>query len=245
MSDGYIRLSRKFFEGAYWQKERTFSLSEAWLDLIQMARFEAEPAKVVLQNRKELLIERGEIHASLRFLAKRWGWGVMQVRGFIKKRIDSNDITQRMTQGETVIKLCNYDKYNPVSNKDNTTDNTPVTHRQHTDNTNNNKDKKEKKEKKKEPPIIPQSGDEDRLSFEYAWGLYGRKGSRKTSESRWNRLPKKTKELALKHIPAYVASTPDEQYRKNFEGYISGERWNDRLPDNEQSMKKSQFGIAL
>ena len=146
-SFGYIRLNRRFFSNAYWAKERTFSLAEAWLDLIQMARFEAEPAKVILQNRRELLIERGEIHASLRFLAKRWGWGVMQVRTFLKKSMLSHEITQRITHGENIITLCNYDKYNPIDYKNNTPNNTPITHRYHTDNTNNNKDNNVNKEK--------------------------------------------------------------------------------------------------
>jgi hypothetical protein len=34
-------LSRKFFSNEMWEAARTFSECEAWLDLIQSARFEA------------------------------------------------------------------------------------------------------------------------------------------------------------------------------------------------------------
>ena len=41
MDKGYIMLSRKFFTNDIWQAARAYNESEAWLDLIQSARFEA------------------------------------------------------------------------------------------------------------------------------------------------------------------------------------------------------------
>jgi hypothetical protein len=153
MGAGFIRLSRKFFENEYWLKARSFSQAEAWLDLIQLSRFEAEPTKKILPNGRQISIERGEIHASLRYLSARWSWGSMQVRTFLRKAVLTHQITQRVTQGENIITLCKYDDYNPLISGNNTPNNTPnnkpITHRQHTDDTNNKKEKKEKKEKKK------------------------------------------------------------------------------------------------
>ena len=40
MEKGYIRLNRSFFDNEIWQAARAFNESEAWLDLIQSARFE-------------------------------------------------------------------------------------------------------------------------------------------------------------------------------------------------------------
>lgn len=42
------------------------------------------------------------------------------------------------------------------------------------------------------------------------------------------------REKALTYIPAYVKSTPDKQYRKNFETFLNQECWNDELPNNNQ-----------
>jgi hypothetical protein len=69
----------------------------------------------------------------------------------------------------------------------------------------------------------------DELSFENVWAMYERKGNRKSSQRRWDGLPKKAKLLAVAHIPRYVAATPEIQYRKNFETYIGQEAWNDEI----------------
>lgn len=67
------------------------------------------------------------------------------------------------------------------------------------------------------------------LSFENIWTLYGKKGNKKTSERKWSKLSVKAKEKAFSCIPAYVESTPDKQYRKNFETFLNQEVWNDEL----------------
>ena len=141
---GYIRLSRKFFNNAYWLQQRTFSLSEAWLDLIQMARFDAEPSLKILPCGRQITIERGEIHSSLRFLSDRWGWSVEKTQRYINKHIEKQEIERKTVQGESVLKLCKYDSYNPLSNTDPYTD--PYTDRTPTS-TKNNKDNKVNKEK--------------------------------------------------------------------------------------------------
>ena len=41
MEEGFLRLNRKFFSNELWKEARVFSECEAWLDLIQSARFEA------------------------------------------------------------------------------------------------------------------------------------------------------------------------------------------------------------
>jgi len=126
--EGYIRLNRKFFENNYWLLQRSFSLSEAWLDLIQLARFEADPISKTLPNGRQIRIERGEIHASLRFLSNRWSWGVDKTRRYIDNHKKKNEIEHRIEQGESVIKLCNYETYNPLPNiKPNTKSNSDQT----------------------------------------------------------------------------------------------------------------------
>jgi hypothetical protein len=78
----------------------------------------------------------------------------------------------------------------------------------------------------------------DKLSFEYVWELYGKKGNRKTSERKWANLKKHCREAALKHMPLYVQSTPNKQYRKNFETYINQEAWNDEIILNNNRYDK-------
>lgn len=69
----------------------------------------------------------------------------------------------------------------------------------------------------------------DEFAFETVWAMYEKKGTSKVARSRWDKLPKTKKQLALKHIPLYVQATPDKKYRKNLETYINQEAWNDEI----------------
>lgn len=66
MDEGFLRLSRRFFSNEMWNEARTFSSCEAWLDLIQSARFEATPRKESIGGR-EISYSRGQYPASIRF----------------------------------------------------------------------------------------------------------------------------------------------------------------------------------
>jgi hypothetical protein len=83
----------------------------------------------------------------------------------------------------------------------------------------------------------------DHQEFERVWEMYGRKGNKKTSRSRFVKLGINTKQAIYNHLPAYIASTPDKQYRKGFEVYINLECWNDEIVTSNPS--QSQSGMAL
>ena len=105
----FIKLDRKFFAHDFWNEEREYSRAEAWLDMIQIARFETK--QEIIQN-KIIVIQRGEFPASRRFLEKRWNWGNSKVTTFLKMLNSSQMISQRANQGQTIIKLLKYDCYN-------------------------------------------------------------------------------------------------------------------------------------
>jgi hypothetical protein len=148
MDYGFLMLSRKFYEHPYWKQERVFSMAEAWLDLLQLARFEKEPAVKILSTNKELTIKRGEMHASIRFLSERWGWGLERTKKFLDGCISKKEISRRTEHGESILKLCGYDRYNPLPNANpNASPNSkPNTNRTQT-RTNKNKEKERKKRK--------------------------------------------------------------------------------------------------
>lgn len=112
---GFIRLSRKYFEHNFWTEQRTFSPAEAWLDLIALARFESEPEKLLIKM-KMIRINRGELRASVRFLAHRWSWSKDKVSRFIKLLIEDTMISRETRHGETILIILNYNKFNPVGN---------------------------------------------------------------------------------------------------------------------------------
>lgn len=109
--DGYIKLSRKFFSNDMWNEARTFSSCEAWLDLIQSARFEATPRMESIGGR-EVSYTRGQYPASIRFLSKRWHWTERKVRTFLAYLKRENMITLSKEQGMNIITLVKYNDYN-------------------------------------------------------------------------------------------------------------------------------------
>lgn len=111
MEKGFIMLSRKFFSNKIWEAARTFSECEAWLDLIQSARFEATVTIECIGGR-EITYGRGQYPASIRFLSKKWSWSERAVRTFLSKLIKEKMITTDNGQGMNVITLCKYEEYN-------------------------------------------------------------------------------------------------------------------------------------
>lgn len=101
-----------------WTASRAFSECEAWLDLIQSARFEASEttSRVGIHD---ITWRRGQYPAAISFLAKRWGWSEQNVKTFLRKLKREEMITTDSTQGVNVITLCNFDEYNSSENEAN------------------------------------------------------------------------------------------------------------------------------
>lgn len=94
-----------------WEAARTFSECEAWLDLIQSARFEATVTIERIGGR-EIKVGRGQYPASNRYLARKWCWGEQKVKGFLGRLKAEGMIVTDKSQGMNVITLCKYDAYN-------------------------------------------------------------------------------------------------------------------------------------
>ena len=123
MDKGYIPIWRSIFDTEEWRKTRRFSEFEAWVDMIASAAYAERVVNVDM--RTTVALSRGEIYASQRMLAKRWGWSVATVNRYlarlangpsprilISKRVTAN-VTANVT-GATIIKLVNYERFNSV-----------------------------------------------------------------------------------------------------------------------------------
>lgn len=109
--EGYIKLYRKFFDNPLWVEPREYSRAEAWLDLIQAAGIEE---RVIILDGRAIESRRGELAASRRFLENRWRWSAGKVTRFLDMLKSQGMIETRKEHGQTVIRLCNYDTYNPL-----------------------------------------------------------------------------------------------------------------------------------
>ena len=88
-SEGFIPISRKLFNNFLWEEKREFSRAEAWIDLLQLARFEANSTKEII-NGRVIEYKRGERPLSLRLLADRWKWS--------KNRVEQRDACYRIPE---------------------------------------------------------------------------------------------------------------------------------------------------
>lgn len=203
---GYIKISRKLFSNPIWTERRTFSTFEAWLDLIQAARYEdGEDCK------------RGQLAISQRALEKRWLWNGQKVRRTLKEWEASGmiEIDTKTAKVQTIT-LVNYDYYNgggavfgapfgaPNDQETNGLGQEPaqdlaqfLAHINNKRNKINNNIKEEnlKEEKKMKPVTIPEFVGEEFAKPYADWLEYkrARKESYKTDRSRkafYNRLVK-------------------------------------------------------
>ena len=62
--------------------------------------------------------------------------------------------------------------------------------------------------------------------FEDLWLLYERKGSKANAKKEFAKLTEAEIEAMRKHIPAYLESRPERQYRQDFERYIKHKTFN-------------------
>lgn len=65
--------------------------------------------------------------------------------------------------------------------------------------------------------------------FSTWWKLYDKMVGRKDCEKKWAKLSFAEKDACIRATPAYVASTPDKQFRKNPLSYLNQKAWNDEI----------------
>jgi fatty acid-binding protein DegV len=65
--------------------------------------------------------------------------------------------------------------------------------------------------------------------FEIWWEMYDKKRGKEKCLKKWAKLTKQEREDCLNATPAYVASTPDKQYRKDPQTYLNNKSWNDEI----------------
>lgn len=107
--NGYLMLARRSFGHFLWTEKRSLSKFEAWLDLLQLAAF-APTKRIIRGNVIEL--GRGELVGSLRYLGDRWNWNKDKVASFLGLIESDQMIRREARHSETVVTICNYDKYN-------------------------------------------------------------------------------------------------------------------------------------
>ena len=222
MSGGTVNLSRDFWDDDAFRSE-PFTQREAFLWFITEASWKDRTRRF---GETVVHLNRGELVASVRFMAKAWKWTPAKVQRFLEKLKSSEKICLKIDTGLTVVSVCKYDQY---QNKPSSVDTAPIQHRYSTD-TNENKGEIRGKEKKEDNAGEKPAAVRLKM-FEEFWSVYPA-GNYTADKSACRR----------KYLKAVKAGTPERQivaaakaysknpnvasgYVKNPGNWLSAEGW--------------------
>jgi hypothetical protein len=113
---GVFAVDRGVFDHPAFPRE-PFTQREAWTWLIAEAAWKAHRRRV---GNLQVELRRGQLAASIRFLAVRWRWHRAKVERFLDKLKTETMVGTTIETGITIITICNYNKYQRVSLPDET-----------------------------------------------------------------------------------------------------------------------------
>ena len=87
----------------------------------------------------------------------------------------------------------------------------------------------------KHDPVI----DTHDSGFSEWWDMYGKKIDRGKCEKKWEKLSDAERSACIAATPAYVASTPDIQYRRNPMTYLNNKSWENQIIPHNNGTDKS------
>ena len=104
---GTVNIARSIFDHAIFADEPKTE-REAWIWLIMEASWKPRAKRV---GNAVVNTDRGQLAASVRFLAGAWKWTAPKVQRFLKRLEKMEMIRTQADTGVTVITICNYDEY--------------------------------------------------------------------------------------------------------------------------------------
>jgi hypothetical protein len=104
---GYFKLERGWSENVAFDDE-PLTQREAWIWLIEHAAWRDTVMSV---GRERYQVKRGQLAASLRYLAACWQWSKDRVHRFLARLRDEQMVATADATHATIITICNYTKY--------------------------------------------------------------------------------------------------------------------------------------
>lgn len=104
---GYYLMSRGWQDHPVFRNE-VFSRRDAFVWMIEEAAY--RPIRIHAGT-GEITLERGQFSHSNRYMAKAWKWEETKVRRFLSSLLAAKIIASSTAAGQTVVTICNYDKY--------------------------------------------------------------------------------------------------------------------------------------
>lgn len=161
MSGGLFMVSRGIWDHPEFAPSE-YSEREAFLWLVSEAAWKPHTARA---GRVVVDLDRGQLCASVRFMAVAWGWSKSRVDRFLKRLENRDMLKSESGTGQLVITLCNYDKFQTFRDTSGTRAGQNPGHERDTSGTNYKKGKQEKHEEEEpkgslSPDAFPKPFDE-------------------------------------------------------------------------------------
>lgn len=99
-----------------------YTRAEAWLWLIENAAWKDQKVNI---GGKTIIINRGQLSYSFRFMAEAWEWSIAKVQRFTTRLKTDTMIDTHTDTGQIIITICNYNKYQTRKSKSDTPSDTP------------------------------------------------------------------------------------------------------------------------
>lgn len=108
---GTVNIARDLFDHPAF-KAAPFSEREAWLWIIMEASWKPRQKRI-----GHIVVEvgRGQLAASIRFMAEAWGWTAAKVQRFVERLKKLEMIRVETDTGLTLLTVCNYEKFQSPS----------------------------------------------------------------------------------------------------------------------------------
>lgn len=155
MSGGTFNVSRKIWNHPEFKPE-PFSEREAFLWLVSEASWKDRTARA---GRVVVDLRRGQLCASVRFMAEAWQWSKSRVNRFLQRLEKRDMLVSEIGTGQLVITLCNYETFQGQRDTSGTRAGQQAGHERDSSGTNYKKDEIQKEESEKNITPLPPKGD--------------------------------------------------------------------------------------
>ena len=105
MCDGYFTVPRWV-----WDKDH----ADDWIAWVWLFGHAAWRDRTVEVDGRDVALARGQVAASVRFLARAWGWPASRVFRFLKRNTDRNTLETATGTGVTIITIRNFDEFSAI-----------------------------------------------------------------------------------------------------------------------------------
>lgn len=183
-----------------------FSRREAFLFLVQKAVY--QPQTVTIKGGR-VELKRGQLCASVRFLADTWGWSKDKVSRTLSDFVSERRIDIFKDTLTSIISIVNYDLYQPSSdthkdtNKDTDKDTCKDTNKDGDKDTNKDKYNKDNKENKDNKQKKTSSEVKESLSFPFSSDAFMQTWGKLVKEPKWKYKTVNALQLSLNKLSRY------------------------------------------